>query len=161
MTQDALFDALYLEMYDMLLVYATQALDRHHALAEEAVQDTFRICWIKFDYVIALDNQKGWLLGTLKNVILNIRRSQARSINLLLRLQSNSGSMTAPDELDFETEHQDLADDPDYQLLKELALDQRTITEIAQKQGITVIACKKRIQRAKERLKKYFEKNQN
>lgn len=43
MTQEEYFDAVYLEMYDMLLAYAESSLRHQKALAEEAVQDTFRM----------------------------------------------------------------------------------------------------------------------
>lgn len=161
MRHEHFFDALYLEMYDMLLIYAERALDNQHALAEEAVQDTFKICWIKIDEVIASENPKGWLLETLKNVIRNIRRSQARFANLLLVLNKafTSVEQAAEDETELDITYGDLKDNPDYQLLKEFVLEHRSIKEMAQERGITVDACKKRIQRAKERLKEYFQKN--
>lgn len=161
MRHEHFFDALYLEMYDMLLIYAERALDNQHALAEEAVQDTFKICWIKIDEVIASENPKGWLLETLKNVIRNIRRSQARFANLLLVLNKafTSVEQAAEDETELDITYGDLKDSPDYQLLKEFVLEHRSIKEMAQERGITVDACKKRIQRAKERLKEYFQKN--
>ena len=161
MRHEHFFDALYLEMYDMLLIYAERALDNQHALAEEAVQDTFKICWIKIDEVIASENPKGWLLETLKNVIRNIRRSQARFANLFLVLNKafTSVEQAAEDETELDITYGDLKDSPDYQLLKEFVLEHRSIKEMAQERGITVDACKKRIQRAKERLKEYFQKN--
>lgn len=161
MAHEHFFDALYLEMYDMLLIYAERALDNQHALAEEAVQDTFKICWIKIDEVIASENPKGWLLETLKNVIRNIRRSQARFANLLLILNKNLAlaERTAEDETELDMTYEDLKENPDYQLLKEFVLEHRSIKEMAQERGITVDACKKRIQRAKERLREYFQKN--
>ena len=161
MAHEHFFDALYLEMYDMLLIYAERALDNQHALAEEAVQDTFRICWMKMDEVVVSENPKGWLLETLKNVIRNIRRSQARYANLLLVLNKTfpAADPAAEDEIGLDLAYGDLKDNPDYQLLKEFVLEHRSIKELAREREITVDACKKRIQRAKERLKEYFRKN--
>ena len=161
MAHEHFFDALYLEMYDMLLIYAQRALDNQHALAEEAVQDTFRICWMKMDEVVVSENPKGWLLETLKNVIRNIRRSQARYANLLLALNKTfpAADPAAEDEIGLDLAYGDLKDNPDYQLLKEFVLEHRPIKELARERKITVDACKKRIQRAKERLKEYFRKN--
>lgn len=161
MAHEHFFDALYLEMYDMLLIYAERALDNQHALAEEAVQDTFRICWMKMDEVVVSENPKGWLLETLKNVIRNIRRSQARYANLLLALNKTfpAADPAAEDEIGLDLAYGDLKDNPDYQLLKEFVLEHRSIKELAREREITVDACKKRIQRAKERLKEYFRKN--
>ena len=161
MAHEHFFDALYLEMYDMLLIYAERALDNQHALAEEAVQDTFRICWMKMDEVVVSENPKGWLLETLKNVIRNIRRSQARYANLLLALNKTfpAADPAAEDEIGLDLAYGDLKDNLDYQLLKEFVLEHRSIKELAREREITVDACKKRIQRAKERLKEYFRKN--
>ena len=47
-----------------------------------------------------------------------------------------------------------LAQTEEFQLLKEMAVDRKSHLEMAQKRGISVAACKKRVQRAKEFLKK-------
>ena len=95
-----------------------------------------------------------------KNVIRNIRRSQARFANLFLVLNKafTSVEQAAEDETELDITYGDLKDSPDYQLLKEFVLEHRSIKEMAQERGITVDACKKRIQRAKERLKRVFPK---
>ena len=160
MSQEEYFNFLYQEMYDMLISYADSAMGQQHALAEELVQDTFKLCWVNLGVVMGSPNPRGWLVDTLKNVIRNSRRSQNRIIKLLLALNSVYRISTT-DELDLDTIYGDLKDDPDYILLKEFVVDCRPIKELAQARGISVDNCKKRIQRAKERLKKYFEKNQN
>ena len=48
----------------------------------------------------------------------------------------------------------DVSDSEDVRLLKRIALDQGTIVELAQDLGISVEACKKRVQRARKRLQK-------
>ena len=158
MIQEEYFNALYLEMYDMLLSYAESALYHQNPLAEEAVQDTFRIFWTAIQTEKELPNPRGWLVNTLKNVIQNIRRSQTRSANLLLALGSASPLHTT-DDIPMDIQYGDLARDPDYILLKAFVLEHQTIKELSLSYGITVPACKKRLQRARERLKKYFEKN--
>lgn len=161
MSREEYFEAMYQEMYDMLVSYAESALEYRSAVAEEVVQDTFKIFWMNINIVMQKPNPRGWLVDTLKNVIRNVRRSQARFSNLLLAVSAAYSSKPILDELELDTEYGDLKDDPDYKLLKEFVLEHRTIKEMAQARGITVVACKKRIQRAKERLKKYFEKNQS
>lgn len=47
----------------------------------------------------------------------------------------------------------DLVNDEDYKLLKEIVLERYTIRETAQELGISVEACKKRVQRAKKTAK--------
>ena len=69
-------EMLYLEMFEKLKVYAKCSLDSE-ALAEEAVQEAFRIACQKPDALCSSLNPQGWLVVTLKNTIKNIRRRQA------------------------------------------------------------------------------------
>ena len=63
-------EALYLEMFELLFSYARSSLE-NDSLAEEAVQETFRIACLKPSELCASPNPKGWLVNTLKNVIRN------------------------------------------------------------------------------------------
>ena len=156
--REAHFEALYLELYHKLLSYAARGLEGNLDLAEEAVQDTFRIFWAKYDQAASSPNVRGWIVNTLKGEILNIRRTRARMANLVAQLSAAPQvEAVARDEHGLDVEYGDLREDPDYQLLKEFALEQRTVKELAQSRGITVAACKKRLERARKRLKKYFE----
>lgn len=150
----------YHEMFYPLSAYAKSALNER-MLAEEAVQDTFRIACAKADNLLSSPNPKGWLLNTLKNVIHNAIRSRAYLNSLVVSSIDFdetivSGDEDAPD-LDFM--YSDITDNEDYKLLKKIALDKYTMLEAAQELGISVEACKKRVQRAKKKLKKQFEEN--
>ena len=158
MEREVHFEALYLELYHKLLGYAARGLEGNLDLAEEAVQDTFRIFWAKYDQAASSPNVRGWIMQTLKGEILNIRRTRARMANLVAQLSAAPQvEAVARDEHGLDVEYGDLREDPDYQLLKEFALEQRTVKELAQSRGITIAACKKRLERARKRLKKYFE----
>ncbi len=74
--QERLLEELYREMYSVLLCYANAAL-KDKALAEEAVQDTFRIACAKVGELSASENPRGWLMLTLKNVLRNTNRELA------------------------------------------------------------------------------------
>ncbi|MGN1031100.1 MAG: RNA polymerase sigma factor [Butyricicoccaceae bacterium] len=144
---------LYLEMYDLLLAYAYSVL-KNYALAEEAVQDTFRIACAKADQLLASPNPQGWLKNTLKYVLLNMQHSRARLNNLMIELiQSDQWKAQGKcDEEDVDVLYSDLSQDENFQLLKEIILKQRSMLEVAQQLGISVEACKKRVQRAKKDL---------
>ncbi len=158
MERESHFEALYLELYHKLLGYAARGLEGNLDLAEEAVQDTFRIFWVKYDQAAASPNVRGWIMQTLKGEILNIRRTRARTANLVAQLSAAPQvEGVVRDEHELDVEYGDLREDPDYQLLREFALEQRTVKELAQRRGITIPACKKRLERARRRLKKYFE----
>lgn len=150
-------ERLYKEMFHPILAYAQSAL-HERALAEEVVQDTFRIACAKSDNLLSSPNPKGWLLNTLKYVIRNTIRSRSylnRLVIASLDFDENiNHGKEYMDELKIDLLFSDLANDEDYKLIKKLALDKRTILEVAEELGITVEACSKRVQRAKKRLKK-------
>ncbi|MGG4093521.1 MULTISPECIES: RNA polymerase sigma factor [Paenibacillus] len=153
--QRRVIKALYLEMYFLLFAYAQNMLS-DRSLAEEAVQDTFRIACVKADKLLFSPNPKGWLLNTLKNVIKNKVRSQVYLRNFL-ELDENVIPGNS-DALDIDFMYSDLTNSEDYKLLKKIALDKYSMLEAAKEIGISVEACKKRVQRAKKKLKKSFKK---
>ena len=152
-------ETLYRKMYRLLFEYAySSLLDRF--LAEEAVQETFRIACQKTEDLCDSPNPEGWLVNTLKNVSANTLRSQATAQKLLDRYASDRiGEFPAPDDrIGIEVLYSDLAQSDEFVLLKELAIDKKTHLEMARKRGISVAACKKRVQRAKEILREKIEK---
>lgn len=150
-------EKLYQDMFHPMLVYAQNALNGQ-ALAEEAVQDTFRIACAKAENLLASPNPKGWLLNTLKHVIRNSIRSRANLNRLVIASidfdENISHEKEYIDDLKIDLLFSDLADDEDYKLIKKIALDKCTILEVAEELGISLEACHKRVQRAKKRLKK-------
>lgn len=154
-------EKLYREMFHSMLVYAQNALNGR-ALAEEAVQDTFRIACAKAEDLLSSPNPKGWLLNTLKYVIKNSIRSRAylnRLVIASLDFDENiSNEKEYIDDLKIDLLFSDLTDNEDYKLIKKIAFDKCTILEVAKELGISVEACHKRVQRARKRLKNEFNK---
>lgn len=152
---------LYLEMYGLLMGYARSIL-QDYALAEEAVQETFRIACSKPDNLLTSENPKGWLINTLKNVLRNTRRSKAKTNTLLAALlQSDQWKVDGSyDEIGVDVLYSNVSEDKDFQLIKKIVLEQRTMLEAANELGITVEACTKRFQRAKKSLRKKLSENE-
>lgn len=148
-------EALYMELYDKLIVYAESALGSL-PLAEEAVQETFKIACQKPQSVCASPNPQGWIFNTLKFTIKNMRSNQASARHLLERYMFVQAEelTAAPDHVSVDVMYQNVANTEDFQILKELAIEKKSHEEMAAKRGITVNACKKRVQRAKEKLQK-------
>ena len=153
--QSNLIERLYFEMYDMLLIYARNSLDED-SLAEEAVQETFRIVCQKPEHLFESPNPKGWLVNTLKNVIRNMKRSRESAQMLLSKYLAVQTKEIAFSEtkVGLEVMYENVADTEEFKLIKEMAIDGRSHLEMATDRGITVAACKKRVQRAKETLQK-------
>lgn len=153
--QKRFIGALYQEMYDMLIIYAHASLDSK-PLAEEAVQETFHIACQKPDSVCSSANPQGWVVNTLKNTIRNMKRNRAtakRIVETYMMTQLREFSITE-DRINLNVLYENVADTEEFKLLSEMAIEGRSHEEMAQSRGITVSACKKRVQRAKETLQR-------
>ena len=145
---------LYLEMYDMLVTYARCSVEEE-SLAEEAVQETFKIACQKPDQLYESINPKGWVVNTLKFTIRNMKRSRenARQILSSYLIAHNEHATFSENKLSLQVMYADIAHTEEFKLIKEMAIDGKSHLEMAETRGITVSACKKRVQRAKENLK--------
>ncbi len=153
--QSDLIDRMYLEMHNLLFEYAVSRLE-NESIAEEAVQETFQIACQKPEELCGSPNPKGWVMNVLKNVISNIRKNQSTAKRILgkyLQLEAQS-LQSANDSLDVNLLFHDIAPLEEFQMVKEMALEGKTYLELSQERGISIEACRKRMQRAKDLLRK-------
>lgn len=145
-----------------LYVYAMNAIG-NHAQAEEAVQDTFSIACSNVEKLLNSDNPNGWLMNVLKNVINNTRKKQARLFKMVITAISLEDIViVTPGELDnVDLIYSDLLKPEEFELLKKIVIDRYSMLEAAEELGISVEACKKRVQRTKKKLKKILEDIEN
>lgn len=146
---------LYREMFDKLMLYARISLDSE-SLAEEAVQETFRIACQKPESICGSANPQGWLVNTLKNTIRNMKSSRAtakRIAETYMIHQLREFSITE-DRVNLNVLYENVADTEEFRLLSEMAIEGRSHEEMASSRGISINTCKKRVQRAKEKLQK-------
>lgn len=149
-------ETLFKETYCLLYIYSKSVLN-DSALAEEAVQETFCIACAKSMHLLSSPNPKGWLMNTTKNVLKNIIRKREKLIQVTAdSLPIDLVLAVSPPECDVDTLYCNISDRADFKLLKKIALDQYTIAEAAEELGISVEACKKRVQRAKKNLQNLF-----
>lgn len=149
---EAPVEQLYKDMYPALRVYALRILE-DPALAEEAIQDTFCIACAKREQFLSSANPRSWIMCTLKYVMRNMLRTQAKLRALLRSLDEGEGVPAGTAELvSVDVLFGDISDSEDFRLLKRVALDRCTMLEIAQELGVSVETCKKRVQRARKRL---------
>lgn len=144
-------ERLYCEMYEWLFGYANATLS-DPSRAEEAVQETFRIACDKLPNLLESENPKGWLVNTLKGVLRNFLRKDARDSKVLIPLPEHYGGEQTPD-LPPELLYQDLARTREYELMMKLS-EAGSIRELAKVLGISESSCKKRIQRSRMYLRK-------
>lgn len=148
-----MIEQLYTEMYRALMAYARTMLEE--PLAEEAVQETFRIACQRADVLAQSENRKGWIMVTLRNTINNIRRGQQSARQTLTKFLMSQVTDVSfkEDRVSLDVMYENVADLEEFKLLKEMAIDGKSHLEMANARGITVAACKKRVQRAKEFLR--------
>lgn len=147
-------EVFYLEMYDQLFLYAQNAL-KNESLAEEAIQETFRIVCTKPEDFLSSPNPKGWIINTLKYTMQNMRRNRDRTNALLNQyLATYTSDAFSEDRIPLEVTYENVAHSEEFRLIKEMAVEGKSHLEMAQSRGISVDACKKRVQRAKEFLRR-------
>ena len=147
-------EVFYLEMYDQLFLYAQNAL-KNESLAEEAIQETFRIVCTKPEDLLSSPNPKGWIINTLKYTMQNMRRNRDRTNALLNQyLATYTSDAFSEDRIPLEVTYENVAHSEEFQLIKEMVVEGKSHLEMAQARGISVDACKKRVQRAKEFLRR-------
>ncbi len=159
---------LYHEMHDMLFSYANSVF-KNKDLAEEAVQDTFRIACGKVESMLTSNNPRGWLVNTLKNVIRTTEYERATLNRLVVAslsiddetfVQEREAANCTDKRLEdanIDLIYSDLLTPEEYKLLKMVAVHGYTVREAAAEFGINIEVCKKRVQRAKKKMKKILE----
>ncbi len=146
-------ELLYVEMHDQLFRCARLMLNSN-SLAEEAVQEAFRIACGKPESLLSSENPHGWMMLTLLNTAKNMRRSVQKLNDLVLYVGEYwEPADGAEIELDLALQYDGVVSKEDFHLLYLVAVEGYSILEAAQQVGLSMEACKKRIQRAKKKLR--------
>ena len=158
-TEDlALIETLYRTHYRRLYLYAKAVLGDPH-LGEEAVQDTFHIACGRVRELRRSSNPAGWLMVTLKNVLRNMERSRSSLYSAMKSSLPYEESVLGGvlDEENIDILYSGILSEEDFRLLKRIVLDGWSYLDAAQELSITVDACRKRVQRSKEKIRKNLE----
>lgn len=151
-------EILYHDMYTKLLIRAKVSL-KDDSLAEVAVQDTFRVVCENVSKLMVHPNPNGFVVITLKNIVKQILTTHTRDTAIIEKITEYIGPNAEVYNLDVDINllYANLSENEDFILINQYITEQYTILEFAQKLGISVDACAKRLQRARTRLRKYFE----
>ena len=152
---------LYHENFKPLYRYAKNALN-DPSIAEEATQEVFCLACVKSEELSQSNNPQGWLMNTLKNLIRSTKREQAKLKRLVIMSldEEESDLLATYDEEDIDILLGDVSPLEDFQILKMIVLNGYSMKEAADEYGISLEACKKRVQRIKKRLQKNYHKNE-
>lgn len=146
---DQYLESLFREHYGAMEAYAYRFF-HNRDIAQDVVQETFLIAQAKLDTLLISPEPRGWLFNTLKNVMGNVYKQQKR-MQETVPLQE--GDLTEELIPSLTTSYDNLISPEELQLLIWVYCEGWPYQDIADKLGIGLSACKKRIQRARGRLK--------
>lgn len=153
-----LIERLYREKYHFLLKYATYVFG-DTSIAEEAVHETFIVACVYHEKLQVSPNPEGWLVNTHKFVCRNIQKYRRQEIRKMLSLVNEPAFRTngyTDPALEKEHDLDNFVSPEDFLLLRKFVIEGYSHQDLAQELNITVDACKKRLQRAKEKFRKNF-----
>ena len=125
-------------------------------IAEDIMQETFLILLVKIDKVIEHEDPRKWLFRTARNVLLHAYRDMKQNTTKLVELNEE----TVPD--GYEQDMGLLEVFPssfrprDKQIMMMYYVDKRSIKDVADTFGISNSACKMRLLRLREELRKFY-----
>ena len=148
-------NSLYHETYDMLKLYAHSMLFDMYC-AEELTQEVFVTAMEKTDELRSSPNPRGWLYNTLRHKILNYNRTTTNRLRLVADYVAVNGDEITMhiDPEDLPLKYGRLAKTEEFQLIYDMAVMGMNHEELAQIRGISVVTCRKRVERAKKYLRK-------
>lgn len=149
-------EQMYMANYDDMLRFASTVLNNRD-LAQDVVQESFLIAQARADKFMTSPEPRGWLFNVMKNVIGNVYKQQKKLMSMKQSLTEtrDHGEL----ELGFSTKYKGMISDEELQMLIWVYCYGCSYAEVAERLGITLSACKKRIQRARRRFEEALNKN--
>ena len=150
--ENEFLEQIVIEMHDLLINFAKLKLTDHHS-AYDVVQETYLAAQKNIGKLMMSANPQGWMMETLKYKVLHEYRAKSRFYMLTKKITStNNATICHEDNYDFDIK--ELINKDEYIVLNKLYIEGYSIKEIADIQGISYEACKKRIHAAKRKLAK-------
>ncbi len=154
--QDAQFVLLYKNNYSDMYYFAKKVLGSDD-IAEDVVQETFLVAYRKLDDFLNCPSPKGWLFKALRHIIGDTYRKRARMVEVF-SLSSDMELITNdPANIILELENEN--NKTDLEMLFLVYCKRYTYQEISDMYGLSINAAKKRVQRAKTKLRKELDQS--
>lgn len=138
-------ERLYLENYSDMECYAAHVLSNRD-LAMDLVQEAFLVAQKKIKILMLHPSPRAWLFTTLKNLVGNTYRQQ-KKMQAMVEIQPEDGAVLL--EPSLLATYQGLVPDEELELLILVYSLGWPYEYVARRKGISLVACKKRIQRAR------------
>lgn len=147
----------YHKNHSKLFIHA-YALVHHRALAEVAVQESFRVACEYFERMQKSKNPVSWMKKVIEHTALHILRDQKRDKTIFLSLEELLPGKEPADssKTAFELKERCLSvvSQEDFNFFMQIAVNGYTFAEEAEHLGISLGACYKRFERIRAKLQK-------
>lgn len=161
-TTDKRYEQIYAEHHRAVLAYCRRRVDRQAAV--DVAAEVFAIAWRKRD-ALPSDNALPWLYTVARNTVANHNRAAGRR-RIKLERVAGQAAVAADDDpalhvIRLEEDRQLLEalsglSEPDQEVLRLVAWEELSPTQIGDMLGLTPNAVTKRVRRASERLQRAF-----
>jgi len=148
---EELLEELFHDMFIKLVEAANFKL-RDYQAAEDIVQDTFALAQEKIEDLISCENPRGWLYNVMKNKLLHELRSRSRFLVMQKKLEVDQLTVDPP-EITFRPDYFDILSEEEYEMLRSVYVDGLPIRMVAEMMSLSYDVGRKRIQKAKEKLR--------
>lgn len=164
--QEKIIKQLYETYFCKLTSFAMASVHDPH-IAEEIAQDTFHTALLHIDEIANHPNPGGWLMQTTKYKIKEYQRRRSQDLRHLVSLETirpfeADGNASAFDQAEA-TPSENILEQirailspEEYALFQQLILKRASHLSVAKEFGISVSASQKRLQRIREKLRKYL-----
>ena len=161
--QSAYLEKFFKEHFSELQVHAFRFLEDWDN-AKIAVMDAFEIACEKIDEFLEKKNQVGWMKKVVRYVCMNTIRQRNQCAKLLIAWEK----LTEKQVPVWEDQHGDgfmeqckaLLTEEEFQMLSQALFDGVPYDELAKSYGISMWACRKRVQRTMAKLRNFFTQNE-
>lgn len=165
-SEDVAFEAMYQRHFRHVLAYCGRRLPSSEA--PDAASDTFLVAWRRFDEMPSGDGERPWLYGVAYRVVSNQRRSTGRRRRLNDRLRMVDRPRVedaAVQVVQADADRMVLAaiaqlDATDQEVIRLSLWEELSSPEVANALGISEAAVRKRKSRARRRLQRILEPEQ-
>ncbi len=148
---DTFLEDLYREMYQKIYAFARVRL-RDEQLAQEVTQDVFVLAQEKLDEVRHSPNPQGWLIRAAGYAVQHAQRDRQYIEQRTMPLEETRLSAPPPEAEDDDLKRR--MSPEEWLLLRAVYCDGYSIKEAAQLCGLSFEACRKRLLRCKQRLRR-------
>ena len=149
--QDFVLEKFYREYFHAVEIHAYRYIGNWDD-AHVATQEAFHIACEKIDDFMIQPNKVGWLKNVVKNVCRNMYRAKKKQLSLFISIEDLDRSQEPATfdhvERDPLEDYKELISESEFLLLRKIIIEGVSYAQVANELGISMWACRKRVERA-------------